>query len=140
MVLHNWKYFLFNIFSLSYFLWHLGDWLNDRYAFEGAKVVDIEKKPLWGKERRIEADLVSVQSIRKEQKNFIELLFNYGTIEIETLGGKIIYPFIHNPDRVIENLYLVKQYYYSMQESRNKIERQEEFLNYTKYYQELSKT
>lgn len=137
-IFKSYSIFLFNIISFGYLLWHLWDWINDKYAFEGSKVVDIEKKPLWGRESRVEADISSVQSIKKEQKNIIELLFNYGTIEIETLGETIVYPFISNPDGVIENLYLVKQFYYSKQESENRIQRQEEFLNYTKYYQELS--
>lgn len=130
--------FFINVISLFYSLWHYRDWNNDKYAFEEDKVVDIEKKPLWGKEKRIEADIASVQSIKKEQKNFFEILFNYGSIEVETLGDKIVYPFIHNPDKVIENLYLIKQYYYSRKESMEKMNRQEEFLNYTKFYQELS--
>lgn len=128
-----------NLITIVYTLWQLQDWINDKYAFEGSKVIDIEKKPLWGKEKRIEADITSVQSIKKVQKNFIEYLLNYGSIEIETLGENITYPYIHNPDKVIENLYLVKAYYYSKRKSQEKLERQEEFLNYSRYLQELSK-
>lgn len=131
--------FLINIITTSYALWQFSDWVNDVYAFEGAKVIDIEKKPLWGKEVRKEADLSSVQSITKVQKNFFEYILNYGSIEIELIGSNITFPCIHNPDKVIENLYMVKKYYYSKQKSQEKFERQEEFLNYNNYLQELKK-
>ncbi len=137
---NNTNVLFMNIPSAGILLWYFIDWINDKYAFEGDKVIDIEKKPLFGKEKRIEADITSIQSIKKEQKNIFEILLNYGNIEIVTFGGKIIYPSINNPDKVIDNLYLVKKYYYSKLESQNKLERQEEFLNYTKYYQELTKT
>ncbi|QEN04831.1 hypothetical protein EW093_08985 [Thiospirochaeta perfilievii] len=128
-----------NLPVLFVVLWNFIDWSNDKYAFEGDKIIDIEKKPFLGKEKRIEADIKSIQSIKKEQKNIFQVLFNYGDIEISTISGKITYPSITNPDRVIDNLYLIKQYYYSKEESKNKLLRQEEFLNYTKYYQELNK-
>lgn len=132
--------FIINIPTTFMLLWHFIDWINDRYAFEGDKIIDIEKKPFLGKEKRIEADIKSIQSIKKEQKNIFEILFNFGNIEIVTFGGKITYPSINNPDKVIDNLYLVKKYFYSKEETKNKLQRQEEFLNYTKYYQELTKS
>ena len=132
---------LFLLTPIFFIIWWLiVDWLNDKYAFEGDKIIDIEKKkPLFGKEVRIEADLVSIQSVKKIQKNIFEILFNFGNIEITILGGKIIYPSINNPDKVIDNLYLVKKYYFSKEENRSRVLRQEEFLNYTEYYQELAK-
>lgn len=131
--------FLINIPSFCVILWFFTDWINDRYAFEGNKVIDIEKKPLFGKEKRIEAEISSVLSIKKVQKNIIQVIFNYGDIEISTMGGNIIYPSINNPDKVIDSLYLVKKYYYSKEESKKKIDRQDEFINYTKYSQELNR-
>lgn len=131
--------FLLNIPTVLLSIWHFWDWINDKYAFEGDKVIDIEKRPFWGKEQRIVADIFSVQSIYKEQKHLFQILFNYGDIKILTLGGEILYPSINNPNKVINNLYLVKKYYHSRKENLEKQERQEEFLNYTKYYQELSR-
>lgn len=131
--------FLFSILPILYGLYETWDWVNDRYEFKGSRVIDIEKKPLWGKEKRKEADIVSIQSISKVQKNIFEFIFNYGTIEVETLTDKFIYPYISNPDKVVENLYLVKEYYHSVKESQEKLERQEEFLNYSNYLQELTK-
>ncbi|MGL1893773.1 MAG: cyclic nucleotide-binding domain-containing protein [Spirochaetaceae bacterium] len=133
------RIFYINIPTLILLLWNYRDWGNDKYSFEGDKIIDIEKKPLWGKEIRIEADITSVMSIKKEQKHFLQLLFNYGDIEVDTFGGKIVYPSIYNPDKVIDNLYVVKKYFYSKKENREKIQRQEEFINFTKYYQELTK-
>lgn len=133
------RIFYINIPTVLLIFWHYRDWSNDRYAFEGDKVIDIEKTPLWGKESRIVADINSIQGIKKEQKNFFEILFNFGNIEVDIMGSKIVYPSINNPDKVIDNLYLVKKYYLSKKESLDKMQRQEEFLNYTKYYQELTK-
>lgn len=130
--------FLLNVPTIFISIWHFWDWVNDKYAFEGNKVIDIEKRPFWGKEERIVADILSVQSISKEQKHIFQILFNYGDIKVMTLGGEIIYPSINKPDKVIDNLYLVKKYYHSKNANREKQERQEEFINYTKYNQELT--
>ncbi|MBN2617144.1 MAG: hypothetical protein JXR64_02390 [Spirochaetales bacterium] len=131
--------FLLDVIPLFYILWVFIDWRNDFYAFSGNKVIDIERKPFLGQEIRKEADLGTIQSIKKTQKHFFQILFNYGDIEITTLGENIIYPSIHKPDIVIDNLYLLKKANLIKEESIKKIERQEEFLDYTKYYQELTK-
>lgn len=130
--------FLLNIPSIFILTWYLWDWLNDRYVLEGDKIIDIIKRPFWGKEHRTEADIMSIRSIKKEQRHILQILFNYGDIKVRTLEGEITYPSINNPDKVIDNLYLVKKYYYSKQDNRDKLLGQKEFLNYTKYYQELS--
>ncbi len=133
------RFYLLNIPPLLIILWSYIDWSNDKYTFQGDRIIDIEKKPFFGREVRIESDINSIQSIKKEQKNFLQVLFNYGDIEIESLRGKIIYPTINNPDKVVDTLYLFRRYYYSRKENQEKLNRQVEFLNYTKYYKELTK-
>ncbi len=128
-----------NIPIVFFAYWFYVDWNNDIYSFEGGKILDIEKKPFWGKEIRIESDITLIQSVKKIQRNMLEIILNYGDIELKTQNDTIIYPFISNPDSVIENLYLIKKYYYTKKESIERLKRQEEFVDYTKYYQELNR-
>lgn len=128
---------LLNIPSIFITVWHFWDWSNDKYAFEGNRVIDIERRPFWGREVRLEVDINSVEGIKKEQKHFLQVLFNYGDIELLSMGNTVLYPSISKPDKVIKHLYLFKKYYQYKREVTQKMERQEEFFDNSMIYQEL---
>lgn len=132
--------FLLNVPSIFITIWHFWDWSNDKYAFEGNRVIDIERRPFWGKEVRLEVDINSIEGIKKDQKHFLQVLFNYGDIELLSMGNRVVYPSISRPDKVIKHLYLFKKYYQYKIEFKQKLDRQEEFFDNSIFYQELKGT
>lgn len=120
-------------------LWRWADWGNDRYAIEGADIIDIEKKPLWGKETRSYSDIFKVQNVRSQQKNILQCLFNYGDVILDLTGAAepLVFYSIRNPSGVIDQIVKRKEYINKENKNRERSTRQKEVIRLVDYFKQL---
>lgn len=78
---------LFGIASFGLW-WQVADWENDIYIVTEDRLIDIEKKPLFGAEERRETTLDRVQNVNLVIPGPIATLLNYGDVNIDTAGGE----------------------------------------------------
>lgn len=74
-------------FGFSVLIWEWWDWVNDTYALENGKLVDVERRPFWLGSLRREIPLASLQSVEVEQKGLLPILFDYGVVRLSSAGG-----------------------------------------------------
>jgi len=75
--------------------WEVTDWGNDVYILTDDRLIDIEKRPLFGKEERREASLDRVQDANLVVPGFWATVLNYGNVDIETAGAEGQFTFTH---------------------------------------------
>lgn len=82
--------------------WRYDDWRNDRYVLTEDTLIDEEIKPLGFHRDVRRASLDSIQDIRYEQTNPLDLLFNVGKVLIQTAGqqGQFTFDWVANPSEV----------------------------------------
>lgn len=82
-----------------FWLWYeYRDWENDIYVLTPDRLVDSERKPLWLQERVRVASLGQVQNVTYKRETFVQNLFDYGTVVIQTAGGDSGLTFDHIPN------------------------------------------
>jgi len=82
-----------------FWLWYeYRDWENDIYVLTPDRLIDSERKPLWLQERVRVASLGQVQNVTYKRDTFIQNLFDYGTVVIQTAGGDSGLTFDHIPN------------------------------------------
>jgi uncharacterized membrane protein YdbT with pleckstrin-like domain len=79
-------YGAFLIIPTIWWVWHFADWQNDTYHVTATRIIDIEKRPFFGREERREANLESVQNIVVSIPGLLARLLDYGSVEVETAG------------------------------------------------------
>lgn len=82
--------------------WRYDDWRNDRYLLTEDTLIDEDVKPLGFHRDVRRASLDSIQDIRYEQSNPLDLLFNVGKVLIQTAGqqGQFTFDWVSNPGEV----------------------------------------
>jgi uncharacterized membrane protein YdbT with pleckstrin-like domain len=82
--------------------WRYDDWRNDRYVLTEDTLIDEDIKPLGFNRDVRRASLDSIQDIRYEQTNPLDLLFNVGKVLIQTAGqqGQFTFDWVSNPGEV----------------------------------------
>lgn len=96
--------FLVLVADIVFWTYRYVDWSNDQYIITRMEVVDVYKKPL-GKEERRSAPLESIQSINHERKNFIALVFNYGTVFIRVGDDSLSFDNVPDPANVQREIF-----------------------------------
>ncbi len=106
---------------LFWIWWRYEDWRNDRYLLTEDTLIDEDVKPLGFHRDVRRASLDSIQDIRYEQTNPLDLLFNVGKVLIQTAGqqGQFTFDWVANPRQVQAD---INRYIQVLKESR---ERQE---------------
>ena len=118
------------------FLWRFQDWRNDLYKVSNGKIIDINKKPFGKSESNNLADIGFVTNIRSERKGFLQYLFNFGDVLIETAGGNIRFETVSSPLEVQAKL-LEQRELWKEQENQKKRDRQfQDFLVYSEIYKQ----
>jgi 4-amino-4-deoxy-L-arabinose transferase-like glycosyltransferase len=56
-------YAVFLVIPALWWAWQFADWQNDTYHISSSRIIDINKRPFFGREERREADLERVQNI-----------------------------------------------------------------------------
>lgn len=82
--------------------WNYEDWRNDRYVLTEDTITDEDVKPFGFYREVRRAPLDSIQDIRYEQTNPLDLLFNVGKVLIQTAGqeGQFTFDWVERPARV----------------------------------------
>jgi len=75
--------------------WQATDWGNDVYIVTEDRLIDVEKRPLFGPEDRREATLDRVQNVNLSIPGPLAALLNFGDVDIETAGGEGKFTFTH---------------------------------------------
>ncbi len=101
--------------------WRYEDWRNDRYVLTEDAIVDEEVKPFGFLREVRRAPLDSIQDIRYEQTNPIQIVFNVGRVVIQTAGqqGMFTFDWVSCPGEVQSD---ISEY---IQERKDARERQE---------------
>ncbi|MBI5876240.1 MAG: cyclic nucleotide-binding domain-containing protein [Chloroflexi bacterium] len=82
-----------------FWLWYeYRDWENDIYVLTPDRLIDSERQPLWLQERVRVASLGQVQNVTFKRDTFIQNMFDYGTVLIQTAGGDSGLTFDHIPN------------------------------------------
>jgi hypothetical protein len=86
-------------------LYHYMDWRNDMYQILPDKLIDRDHKP-FQEENITQALLDSVLSLEVERENFLEMLFNYGTVVINSGSDqRLTFDNIPDPARALQDIY-----------------------------------
>jgi hypothetical protein len=93
---------------LAVSLWWLyiyEDWRNDIYQVTPDQILDISRKPL-GQEIRKTAPLNNILSIKTDRPTLLALVFNYGTVLIQTgPGGEMRFEGVFAPLQVQQDIF-----------------------------------
>ncbi|MBN2658782.1 MAG: cyclic nucleotide-binding domain-containing protein [Spirochaetales bacterium] len=121
---------------LAIMLWRLQDWRNDLYKVAGGKIIDINRKPFGKSEITNLADIGYVTNIKAEKKGVFQYLFNFGDVEIETAGGKLLFETVADPVSV-QYLLLQQRELWKEHEMKKQRDRQfNDFLVYSEIYKQ----
>jgi len=128
--------------SLVFLLWSaykFEDWRNDVYIVSGAYLIDIYRKPLGIKETKRQIDLLSVQGIRYEQKNFISFIFGFGDIILSTAGNASdsVLKYVSRPWMVQSYLFNVREAVISRKKEKEHLRQKEEITEIIKTIMEI---
>lgn len=86
-------------------LYHFQDWRNDIYQIAPDKVLDKDHKPLQD-EHVVQAFLEDVLSMEVERENLFEMMFNFGTVVINSGSDQVLtFDNIPNPARALQDIY-----------------------------------
>jgi CRP-like cAMP-binding protein len=92
------SYGVLMVFPVVWWIWQFDDWQNDTYHVTSTRIIDVEKRPFYGREERREADLQEVQNITMTVPGFLARLFKYGSVIIETAGaGAFTFDLVKDP-------------------------------------------
>lgn len=75
--------------------WQVTDWANDVYIVTEDRLIDVEKRPIFGPEERREATLDRVQNVNLSIPGPLAALLDFGDVDIETAGGEGKFTFTH---------------------------------------------
>jgi uncharacterized membrane protein YdbT with pleckstrin-like domain len=118
--------------------WEVTDWSNDLYIITPTHVVDVEKKPLFFAESRVQAELEAIQNVSFEQRGLLNSLFDMGDVVIETAAkaGKLTFTRVDNPREVQREIFksVEKRRQQKAQEEAKR--RQKEFSEWFDVYHE----
>jgi uncharacterized membrane protein YqjE len=97
--------FLLSLFAAAWALYHFSDWRNDIYQITPDRVLDKDHKP-FQEESVVQAFISNILSMEIERENLFELLFNYGTVIINSgTDQKLTFDKIPNPTRAQQDIY-----------------------------------
>ncbi len=125
--------------SVGWLLYKYRDWENDIYVLTGDEVIDSTRKPFWLQERVRKASLERVQNITRTKGNFIENVFDFGTIVIQTGGehGDLNFEEIPHPGKAQAEISQALERYREGQRQRDIQMRRQELLSWFGEYHRI---
>lgn len=100
---------LLGLWAIFLFLWWYGyaDWRNDIYQIQGGRIVDMTRRPLWGREVRKEGELARIQNVTYKMEGAVRNLLKVGDVLIETAGRTENFEFkgVYNPKEVANEIW-----------------------------------
>lgn len=109
------------------------DWRNDRYVVTPEFIMDVYRKPL-GTEERKSAPIRNILSIDYERKNFIGLVFNFGTVYIKVGDTTFTFDNVVNPAEVQREVFQFFMENKKREETRSEQERNQQMADWIERY------
>jgi CRP-like cAMP-binding protein/membrane protein YdbS with pleckstrin-like domain len=112
-----------------WWLWRFEDWRNDRFQVTDRYVIDINRRPFGFGESRRQAELGNVQNVNAYRTGFLQWLFNYGTVYIETAGATsdITFNYVKNPNQVQDIVFARRDAFRRRQQAAEGVGRRREY-------------
>jgi membrane protein YdbS with pleckstrin-like domain len=126
---------------LIWFWYQYRDWENDIYVLTPDRIVDSMRKPFWLQERVRVATLAQVQNVTFERKNFIQNVFNFGTVTVQTAGtdGNLDFNYVPNPREVHARITEALARFKARVGQLEREQRKREFLDWFGEYNKLKR-
>lgn len=130
---------LAGIVTLLWLLWILRDWQLDQYVLDKDQVIDIMRRPLGFQLDQRSAQLSDLVDIRFEQPTPFHILFNFGSVFLQTAASEGQFTFLNVPDpqTVTEEIRRRRDHYQQEVERRKALQRAEEFPDWLEIYTRL---
>jgi uncharacterized membrane protein YdbT with pleckstrin-like domain len=129
------------VLLLPWWIWRFDDWRNDIYQVTDNHIIDVEKRPFFGREERREANLGVIQNINSERPSFMARVLNYGSVTIETAG---IEPFtfdhVKDPSGVQTEIFRRTEAFRARQRRQEADRRRSELLDWFTVYDQIRGT
>ncbi len=112
------------------FLWILYaffDWIHDLYIVEPDSIKDVSQKPFAQKDINI-AMVGKIQSVRFVKRGIVQLLLNYGTLNIVVGESELSFDYVPQPEKV-QNLILARIDDYTQRERQAEADKQQHFVS-----------
>lgn len=112
------------------FLWIIYaffDWINDLYIIEADSVKDINKKPFAKKDINI-AMMGKIQSVRFRKNGLIQLMLNFGTLNIVVGESELDFDYVPQPEKV-QQVILSRVEDYAKRQKQSEMDKQQYFIN-----------
>ncbi len=124
---------------LLWLLWVLRDWHLDQYILDKDQVIDIMAKPLGFDLDKKSAQLSDLVDIRFEQRTPLHILFNFGSVFLQTAAsdGTFTFANIPDPQMVTETIRRRRDRFQQEAERRKALQRAEEFPDWLEIYTRL---
>lgn len=97
--------FIFYTIPVLWWIYQVLDWRNDIYQLAEDKLLDIERKPFIGQVISKPFLLSKIRSLDFDRVGFLERLRNSGCIFIGTVDDKLVFNGVHEPDRIMREIY-----------------------------------
>jgi membrane protein YdbS with pleckstrin-like domain len=120
-------------------VWILEDWRLDMYILEMEQVIDIERKPFGFDRNQRTALLTDIVDIRFEQPSPLHILFNYGSVFLQTAAtdGQFTFLNLSDPQRAAEIIRRRRDQMQVRNEQNSAMQRAEEFPDWLEIYTRL---
>jgi CRP-like cAMP-binding protein len=93
------------IIPVVWWIYQVLDWRNDIYQLADDKLLDIERKPFIGQVISKPILLSKIRSLDFERVGVLERLLNSGSIYIGTVDDNLVFNNVHEPDRIMREIY-----------------------------------
>jgi len=124
--------------SFLWWLYQYEDWRNDVYQIAGGRIIDMTRRPLWGREVRKEGELARIQNVTYQVEGMVRNILKVGDVIIETAGRTANFEFkgVYNPKAVANEIWrrLARQ---KREEDQKRRERQQQDL--AEWFREYSR-
>jgi uncharacterized membrane protein YdbT with pleckstrin-like domain len=123
---------------LPWWIWQFDDWRNDIYQVTDNRIIDIEKRPFFGREERREANLGVVQDINSERPSFLARILNYGSVTVETAGIEpFTFDYVKDPGGVQAEIFRRAEAFRARQRQQESERRRSELLDWFTVYDQI---
>jgi hypothetical protein len=96
---------LIYMIPVVWWIYQVLDWRNDIYQLADDKLLDIERKPFIGNVISRPILLSKIRSLDFDRAGVLGLLLNSGSIYIGTVDDNLTFEGVHEPDRILRELF-----------------------------------
>ena len=117
------------LIDLGWLVWQVEDWRNDTFQVTSRYVIDIDRRPFGFGESRKQAELGNIQNAVSDKPGLLAVLFNYGSVSIDTAGARaeIVFENVANPNRIKSDIFKAQETNRQRQRMRDAGQRQQEY-------------